>query len=146
MMHSDTMMNSTSLRRAATFMCLATVGLLIAMFIGTHLPGPLHTGISASDKTIHFWAYLSLSLFLLTSWELTIGRLRPVHYFTVWLICTLYGAFDELTQIPVGRTCDSRDWLFDVMGAVTGLILFRVARPLIYRAAMLLPTTSQASQ
>jgi VanZ family protein len=145
-MHSDTMMNSNPLRRAATFMWLATVGLLVAMFIGTHLPSPLAVEISASDKTIHFWAYLSLSLFLLTSWELTIGRLRQVHYFTVWLGCTLYGAFDELTQIPVGRTCDSMDWLFDVMGVVTGLILFRVARPLIYRAAMLLPTTSQVSQ
>ncbi len=145
-MSTDTMMNSTPLPRAAAVMRVATMGLLVAMFIGTHIPSPLQTEISANDKMIHFWAYFSLSLFLLTSWELSIGRLKPIHYFTVWLVCTLYGAFDEITQIPVGRTCDSMDWLFDVMGIITGLIVFRLVRPLIYRVALLLPTPSRASQ
>ena len=141
-MPTETMMNSGSLPRAAAVMRLLTMGLLIVMFVGTHIPSPVQTEISANDKAIHFWAYLSLSFFLLASWELSVGRLKPIHYFTVWLVCTLYGAFDEITQIPVGRTGDSMDWLFDVMGAVTGLLVFRLVRPLIYRVAVLWPTTS----
>lgn len=74
-----------------------------------------------------------LAFSVLTSWELTIGQLRPHHYFTVWLVGTLYGAFDEITQIPVGRHADVRDWISDIAGIVLGLTLFRLLRPLLYR-------------
>lgn len=134
------------LRRFAAMARYATIGLLAVMFVGTHLPFAMNEGVAASDKTIHFWAYLSLSFFLLTSWELSIGRLQPIHYFAVWLGCTLYGAFDEITQIPVGRTCDGVDWLFDVLGIVAGLALFRIMRPLVYRLLTLIPVQPRPNQ
>jgi VanZ family protein len=34
-----------------------------------------------------------------------------------------YGILDELTQIPVGRHADVRDWFADVTGAIIGIVL-----------------------
>ncbi len=145
-MQSDTATYSSQLLRLAAAARFATIGLLVVMFIGTHLPSSLNPGITTSDKIIHFWAYLALSFSLLTSWELSSGRLQPLHFFLVWLACTVYAALDEITQIPVGRTCDGVDWLFDVLGIVAGLSLFRILRPLIYRLAMLVPVSSRPNQ
>jgi VanZ family protein len=39
-----------------------------------------------------------------------------------------YGAIDELTQIPVGRDAEFRDWLADGLGTLIGLGLFALAR------------------
>jgi VanZ family protein len=61
--------------------------------------------------------------------------LRPQHYFTVWLVCTLYGAFDEISQTPFGRSCDGLDWLADIVGIIAGLTLYRLVRPLVSRRA-----------
>lgn len=88
---------------------------------------------SSSDKLIHLVGYMLLTISALASLELSIGELRPQHYFMVWLLGTVYGAIDEVTQIPVGRTCDGLDWLADIVGIVIGLSIFRVARPLLYR-------------
>ena len=71
-----------------------------------------------SDKLLHFGGYAVLTCCVLAGWELTIGMLEPKHYFAVWLAGTLYGAIDEITQIPVGRTCDMNDGLADVLGIV----------------------------
>ncbi|QEG33615.1 VanZ family protein [Bythopirellula goksoeyrii] len=118
---------AASLARRATFLCL------VVMFIGTHLPGNAAPSVQYHDKLIHFLAYTTLTFGILASWELSTGPLLPIHYFVVWLAATLYAAIDEITQIPVGRTCDGLDWLCDVLGIVVGLTLFRCLRPLIYR-------------
>ena len=101
-------------RLAAQFARYATGLLLLAMFVGTHVPGSISLAVTYSDKVIHALAFLSLTLSLLISWELSAGVLRPQHYFFGWLFWTLYGAFDEITQIPVGRTCDGLDCLADL--------------------------------
>ena len=114
----------------ARFARYGTVGLLLCLFIGTHYPADqLPPEIGAADKIIHCLAYLTLSFSALVSWDLAIGPLRAIHYFAVWLVGTLYGAFDEITQIPVGRHGDINDWVCDVLGIVIGLILFRLLRP-----------------
>ena len=132
-MSDTTTAMSSRLRIAAQFARYATAILLVAMFVGTHLPSQVAPGLTFSDKLIHFLAYMTLTMSLLTSWELSAGILQPQHYFIVWLSCTLYGAFDEITQIPVGRVCDGLDWLADVGGILVGLILYRLLRPLWYR-------------
>jgi VanZ family protein len=104
------------------------------LVIGTHLPGTVHDPVAAvSDKWVHFAAYAALTVLVLAGWELTIGVLQPKHYFAVWLVGTLYGAFDEITQIPVSRTCDVHDWVSDVLGLVCGLLVYRVGRALFVR-------------
>jgi len=131
--------------RAARFARYATLCLLIAMFVGTHLPQGMESTVSHSDKLIHFSAYMVLTIMALASWELATGILHPQHFFVVWLCGTLYGAFDEVTQIPVGRSCDGMDWLADVVGIVTGLIIYRVTRPLLYYVLLRPPNGGQAN-
>ncbi len=121
-------------RRLARIARYATVLLLLALFAATHLPSKaIPYQFSAYDKAAHCLAYVAIALSALTSLDLAIGLLRPQHYFLVWLAGTLYGAFDEVTQIPVGRHCDPLDWMFDILGIVIGLILFRLLRPMFFR-------------
>lgn len=124
---------SPRLRMAALLARCATVLLLVVMFIFTHYPMPVSPGITISDKLVHFVAFLTLTFMILLSWELSAGVLQPKHYFVVWLVTTLYGALDEITQIPVGRVCDGLDWLADVVGIVAGLIIYQLLRLLWVR-------------
>ena len=130
-MPESTSIIPSRLRLAAQIARYATALLLLAMFVGTHMPSSFSPTISHSDKVLHALAFLSLTLSLLISWELSTGVLQPQHYFAVWLFCTLYGAFDEITQIPVGRSCDGLDWLADLGGILVGLVLYRILRPLL---------------
>jgi VanZ family protein len=123
----------TFFRRLAIVAWCMTVVFLLMIFAGTHIPVQAEAFLASSDKLLHFLAYFSLAMFLLISGELTLGPLKPIHFFSVWLACTLYGAMDEITQIPVGRECDVADWVCDVLGAVAALTVFRIARPLLDR-------------
>ena len=133
MLPNDLRMSPEGIRRLALVVRTLAVIVLVGIFLGTHLPVTGVPTISQLDKVFHFGAYLMLTLCLLASWELSRGPLQASHYFMVWLFGTLYGIFDEVTQIPVGRTCDGYDWLADVAGIVVGLILFRVASSLVSR-------------
>jgi VanZ family protein len=104
---------------------------LVALFLATHLPLP-QGPLSNSDKLYHLGAYAALTLCVLAGWELSIGVLEAKHYFAVWLVGVLYAAFDEITQIPVGRQCDANDWMADVLGIVLGLVAFRMFRRAYY--------------
>jgi VanZ family protein len=122
------------LQRFAPLARYATLLLLIILFIGTHVPAnSLPQSFTLIDKLVHCLAYLGLTVSVLGSWELTRGALKPQHYFTVWLAGTLYGALDEVTQIPVGRHADPSDWLSDVLGIVLGLALYRLVSPWIFK-------------
>ncbi len=120
-------------RKLARLARYATVLLLFALFVATHIPSESVPRVVASDKIAHCLAYMALAFSVLISWDLTIGQLRPQHFFMVWLVGTLYGAFDEVTQIAVGRHCDVRDWMSDILGLVIGMTLFRLMRPLLSR-------------
>jgi len=110
-----------------------TVLLIFSLFVCTHVPGQaIPQQVAGLDKFAHCFIYMAIAFSVLTSWELSVGLLRPQHYFTVWLLGTLYGAFDEITQIPVGRHCDGFDWLCDIVGLVLGLTCYRLLRPVIF--------------
>jgi VanZ family protein len=98
-------------------------GFWTAVFIATHLPRVPRVVGKVSDKTLHFAAFAILGFLL--SWVLA-SRHKNVwrHAFFVLLIIAIYGAIDELLQIPVGRHCDFRDWIADMVGATAGLLLF----------------------
>jgi VanZ family protein len=132
----------TLFRRLSILAWCLTVAFLLAMFVGTHIPVQAEALMANADKMLHFWAYFSLAMFLLISGELTLGPLKPIHFFSVWLACTLYGAMDEITQIPVGRNCDIADWVYDVMGVIGALTLFRVVRPLLGRFGIWTPVAA----
>ncbi len=130
---ANTLLPNSRLRLAAQLARYFTAILLLAMFIGTHLPSHSVPGFSIGDKLIHYSAYLALTVSALISWELSAGILRPSHFFVVWLVGTLYGAFDEITQTPFGRSCDGLDWLADIAGIVSGIVIYQLLRGFFFR-------------
>lgn len=100
-------------------------GFWLGLFIGTHLPKVPQPIRKISDKSMHCLAFTGLAFLL--AWatyrkEATVRR----HWLFILTMIAIYGAFDELLQIPVGRHCDFNDWLADMAGAVIGLTLFHV--------------------
>jgi VanZ family protein len=122
---------------------LGTLAIFVAMFVGTHMPPAMSNQVVHHDKMMHFWAYMALAFGVITSCDLSLGRLQPLHYMLVFIGCAIYGAIDELTQIPVGRVADTRDWIFDIAGVFAGLALYRVLRPLVYRLALWMPAATR---
>jgi VanZ family protein len=93
----------------------------LALFTSTHVPGRFLGEIHIWDKLAHLFSYAGLA-FLLALVGLFRRRPSWAAYGTVFAIVVLYGAADELAQIPVpGRSADLADWLADAMGATLGL-------------------------
>jgi len=109
-----------------------TVAVILAIYwavlcVGTHLPGGVIDGPPVSDKLLHVTAYAGLT-FLLALLLPHLGLRRGRLYAGALLIVACYGAVDELGQIPVpGRTPDVKDWVANVLGAMTGLTLYWLA-------------------
>ena len=109
---------------------LILISLLIywpTLFALAHIPIPkVVREAGVSDKSLHFIAYLIL-VFLL--W-FVISPDRKVSWrrATAWWVffgAVCYGIIDELPQgVVAGRSCDAMDFLADLAGVLTGLILF----------------------
>lgn len=95
----------------------------VSMFLGTHVdiepPGP---DLPDSDKVMHFLGYCGLAT-LLSLWVAFSTRLTLRTVVAILLTIGVYGAIDELLQIPVGRNCDAWDWVADMLGASLGVSL-----------------------
>jgi VanZ family protein len=99
----------------------------LALFVATHLPTamvPLPGGIS--DKMPHLVAYAILAAAFALAWRVTAGPLSWRQLFAAWILIVAYGAIDELSQTPVGRDANLRDWLADATGAAIGLAIFQI--------------------
>ncbi len=100
-----------------------------ALFVLAHIPIPqVIRRAGVSDKSLHFLAYL-IVVFLL--W-FTVGAGKRVNWrkatpWLVLLIILVYGIIDEWSQGYVaGRSSDVLDFVADLAGTLTGLILFSV--------------------
>lgn len=100
------------------------------IFVLAHIPIPqLVYKAQVSDKTLHLVVYLIL-VFLL--W-FAVSPDKKVNWSkaAVWwvlLITAGYGGIDEILQGYVGRSCDIKDFLADLVGVGLGLILFSFLR------------------
>ncbi|MDD5326981.1 MAG: VanZ family protein [Phycisphaerae bacterium] len=108
---------------------LTVISLLVywpGVFILAHMPIPeLVYKARVSDKSLHFLVYLILTFLL---W-FAISPDKKVSWrkATAWLVLLVvvwYGAVDEVLQSYVGRNCDAKDFFADLMGTLTGLLLF----------------------
>ncbi|MFA5238687.1 MAG: VanZ family protein [Phycisphaerae bacterium] len=96
------------------------------VFIIAHVPIPrLVYKAQVSDKSLHFLVYLILTFLL---W-FTISPNKKVNWrkaaaWWVLFVVVWYGVVDEVLQSYVGRSCDAKDFLADLAGTLTGLILF----------------------
>ncbi len=110
-------------RGIARFVPLVLPLYWLGLFAGTHYP---HFGQELgdhSDKVLHLLAFTGLS-FLLTALLRLRGPLCLARLGLVMLVLAVYGAIDELSQIPVGRHCDILDWCADMTGALLGITIF----------------------
>jgi VanZ family protein len=98
----------------------------MAMFAGTHAPPSDAPGIEIWDKALHFCGYAGLAFLLSWCWAVR----RPLtlkRCLIVLAVLALYGAIDEISQMPVGRDCELGDWLADILGAACGIFVLRLA-------------------
>lgn len=105
------------------------------LFVGTHLPRPPRMDIYGKDKMLHFVAYFFLTvLFWVASYGTDRPSLRKGRLYKVVVLFALYGAIDEITQGLefIGRTCDPFDWVFDICGSLTALLLLFLIRRWLY--------------
>lgn len=113
-----------SLRQKLTIILLLVYWL--GIFTLTHIPIPqLVYKAGVSDKGLHFLAYFIL-VFLLwfaVSPDKKVNWRRATAWW-VLLVVVWYGVADEVLQGFVGRSCDVMDFLWDLAGTLTGLILF----------------------
>jgi hypothetical protein len=126
-------MHESPIRSRITLVCKLAFGLFwIVLFVGTHIPiSEDMLPLVGGDKVLHFGAYLVLSLLLVIAWHLAGGILTRRHLVIAWIAVLAYAAFDEITQILVGRDCDIKDWLADAAGAAIGILLFVALRKLL---------------
>jgi len=97
-----------------------------ALFVLAHIPIPhVVQEADVSDKSLHFLAYLILTFLI---WSAVSGdrkvQWRRAAPWLVLFVIVVYGILDEWLQSYVaGRSCDVRDFLTDLAGALAGLIL-----------------------
>ena len=122
-------------RRLAGWAGLLLVLYWLAAFALTHLPmRPGTGGIPHLDKVVHLTIFTGLSL-LLSVWFGVRKRVGGALLVAGCVLVALsaYAAFDELSQIPVGRTADVRDWCADFAGINLGLLGFFALRAWVRR-------------
>ncbi|MFH1718042.1 MAG: VanZ family protein [Planctomycetota bacterium] len=99
------------------------------LFVAAHIPIPQSVQrAGVSDKSLHFLAYLTL-VFLLWFAVSGIQRIdwRRSGPWLVLLTLIAYGIIDEILQSLVpGRSPDVMDFVADLTGVLTGLILFTI--------------------
>lgn len=98
-----------------------------ALFVLAHIPIPhLVRKAGVSDKSLHFIAYLIL-VFLLW-FAISPNRKVSLRRVAVWWVFAAgicYGVIDELLQgVVAGRSCDVMDFVADLAGVLTGLVVF----------------------
>jgi VanZ family protein len=107
----------------------------LAMFVATHIPQvPQDLPMPGGDKGMHFAAYAILALIVSMRCKLGAAWCWKAAA-QIFAVIAIYGIFDELTQIPVGRHADVLDWLADIAGTVCGLLLAALGGWLVYSRA-----------
>jgi len=102
---------------------------LPVLFVSAHVPVPAPIqGAGVSDKSLHFLAYLTLGflLWFAVSGTRTVNwrRSRP---WLVLLTLVVYGIIDEILQgLVPGRSPDVMDFVADMTGVITGMVLFTI--------------------
>jgi len=113
---------STRTRRLLGWLCALV---WLGAFAATHAPPGDVPNVGPSDKVLHFAGYAALATPLML---LLAARGRPGRHRAAITIGVLlaYAALDELTQPIVGRDADILDWLCDIAGAATSVVVWEI--------------------
>ncbi len=116
-------MSDQSRRTGRLFWIIAVV-YWAALFCATHIPAPRLPPIPVTDKTAHLVSYgLLATLLYLALSRAGSARSSAEVAILVLTILLAYGAIDEWTQIPVGRSCELADWYADAAGASVAMVI-----------------------
>ena len=93
---------------------------LMICFAATHTPRGDRVLIPSfmNDTAMHFTGYVVLGA--LSVWMAGAAAHERRRTLLLWMALCLYAAFDEITQLLVGRSCELIDWLADAVGALIG--------------------------
>ncbi len=98
----------------------------LILFIATSIPSDYIPSVGVSDKFNHFFAYMGLSVLLYFAFNLQ-NKYEIMNKYPAALtlvIAAIYGAFDEVHQMLIpGRSAELLDWIADIFGAVTGVLI-----------------------
>jgi hypothetical protein len=101
----------------------------VGIFFATHIPIPYWTTqMGVSDKTMHFAAYIVLTLlmWLSTSFEKK-ANWKKIHPWLVIGIVMIYGMFDELSQYFIkNRSVDRYDLASNFLGTVAAMAMVTI--------------------
>ena len=107
-----------------------------AIFILSSFPAlPEPPGLSGLDKPEHYIAYAGMSILVFRAVHGIWNRwsLATVALVTV-IASAFYGATDEVHQIFVPpRCCEFLDWVADMLGAISGVIIASITVMLLRR-------------
>ena len=109
--------------RLARIAWVLTIVYWCGLYALTHTPITVPVVVPVTDKTAHFVAYFILASALFLSMRLSRGRSAARNAVRVLGLMLVYGAFDELTQIPVNRSCEMADWYADIAGSAVAVVL-----------------------
>ena len=97
------------------------------LFIMTTIPvETIPKLFNTQDKLEHFIAYFILSILLTLSFSIQTRFLliRRNSVLVSVIAIFLYASIDEIHQMFIpGRYCDVYDWIFDVAGGITGILI-----------------------
>lgn len=102
---------------------VALAGYWLVLFTATHVPIPATLMDNGKDKIQHFLGYGTLAVLLTLTLRVRGWASWTRIVLATIAICMLYGAFDELTQPFVNRSCDITDWFADSLGALVAASL-----------------------
>ena len=102
------------------------LGYAVFLFMMTHarIPQPVAHVTSSWDKPLHLGAYFVLAI--LTAAVCLKSKPYHLSHFLIFPVLVVFGAFDEVLQGPFGRHPDIRDWIFDCVGILIGLVVAQV--------------------
>ena len=80
------------------------------------------TQFGVSDLILHAVMYIPLALLVFRALAITYPNVSLARrWLYAVLICSAFGAFDELHQLPIpGRFCQFPDWVADTVGVLLG--------------------------
>jgi VanZ family protein len=101
----------------------------ILLFSATHYPKvPLPAPIPQTDKVVHFAAFGLLAFLLWKCVESFDRQLSGRFVWIAWVVLGAYAALDEYLQQFVNRQTSLADWLADLAGISSVLLVLEVHR------------------
>jgi VanZ family protein len=111
-------------RQKTTIAVLIIYWIVLAVLAHIPLPQVVYQA-KVSDKWLHFLAYLNLTFLVWFSIKPDEKvRWQNKAAWLVFFAVIIYGGIDELTQPYFGRTKDLMDFIANMKGTATGLVIF----------------------